>query len=120
AKRIADKGLALTIPLNKGEGKTLDYTVAGKAKSSTLSDGFVWEPGHIGAKAFSLKTGGTLEIPEAGDFGTKQSFSFGCWVKFPSGGQPGSIFARMDNTKNYRGWDLWYETGKLATRIINT
>lgn len=120
AKRIPSKGLALQIPLNKGEGKTIDYTLAGKAKSSTLKDGFAWEAGHITAKAFSLKPGSALEVPEAGDFDTKQAFSYGCWVKFPSRVQPGSVFARMDNTKDFRGWDLWYENGKLATHIINT
>ena len=26
----------------------------------------------------------------------------------------------MDNTNAYRGWDLWYENGRLATHIINT
>ncbi len=118
-KRIPSKGLALHIPLAKGEGRAIDYTLAGKAKSSTLKDGFVWAPGYIAAKAFSLKPGATLEIPEAGDFDAKQSFSYGCWVKFPKPEQPGSVFARMDNTKGYRGWDLWYENGKLATHIIN-
>jgi hypothetical protein len=120
ANRIPTKGLSLHIPLNKGAGKTLDYTLNSKAKSSTLNDGFAWEPGQFDAKVFSLKPGGTLEIPDAGDFDTKQAFSYGCWVKLPAGGQPGSVFARMDNTKGYRGWDLWYENGRLATHIINT
>lgn len=120
ANKIPTKGLALHIPLNKGEGKTLDYTLAGKSKSSTLNDGFAWEAGQIGEKAFSLKPGATLEIPDVGDFDSKQAFSYGCWVRFPNGGNPGSVFARMDNTKGYRGWDLWYENGKLATHIVST
>jgi cytochrome c553 len=118
--RVPTTGLALHVPLDKGEGKVLDYTLAGKAKSATLNDGFAWEPGHISAKAFSLKPGAALEIPEAGDFDTKQPFSFGTWVKIPAGSQPGSVFSRMDNTKDYRGWDLWYENGKLAAHVINT
>jgi Protein of unknown function (DUF1553)/Protein of unknown function (DUF1549)/Concanavalin A-like lectin/glucanases superfamily/Planctomycete cytochrome C len=120
AAKIPTNGLALHVPLTKGEGKALDYTLAGKEKSSTLKDGFAWQPGHIGAKAFSLKAGATLEIPEAGNFDTKQAFSFGCWVKFPSADQAGAIFSRMDNANNYRGWDLWYENGKVGTHIVNT
>jgi mono/diheme cytochrome c family protein len=120
AAKVPSKGLTLHVPLTKGEGRALDYTLAGKEKSSTLKDGFAWQPGHIGAKAFSLKAGATLEVAEAGDFDTKQAFSYGCWVKFPSADQAGAIFSRMDNANNYRGWDLWYENGKVGTHIVNT
>ena len=111
-------GLALHAPLTKGEGKVLDLTVAGKPKAVTLNDGFAWEAGHTSAKAFSLKPGATLEIPEAGDFDTKQGFSYGAWVKFPTRGQTGAVFARMDNTKDYSGWDLWFENGRVGAHII--
>jgi hypothetical protein len=119
AGRIPANGLNLHAALTKGAGQTIDYTVAGKSGSVTLKDGFAWAAGHTAAKAFNLKEGGTVEIPEAGDFDTKQSFSFGAWVKAPSRSQTGAIFSRMDNTKDYRGWDLWYEGGKLGTHIIH-
>jgi hypothetical protein len=119
AKMVPTNGLVLHAPLTKGEGKAIDLTVAGKPRSVTLESGFAWEPGHTAAKAFSLKEGKTIELPEVGDFDAKQGFSFGAWVKFPARGQTGSVFARMDNTNNYRGWDLWYENGKLASHIIH-
>jgi Protein of unknown function (DUF1553)/Protein of unknown function (DUF1549)/Concanavalin A-like lectin/glucanases superfamily/Planctomycete cytochrome C len=120
AAKIPTAGLTLHIPLTKGEGKAIDFNVAGKARSVTLDTGFAWEAGHNAAKAFSLKDGKTLEVAEVGDFDSKQAFSYGAWVKFPARGQTGSVFARMDNTKDYRGWDIWFENGKLATHIINT
>lgn len=119
SSRVPNNGLVLHAPLTKGEGKAIDVIVAGKPRQVSLNDGFAWEAGHTGAKAFSLKTGGTLEVPEAGDFDTKQQFSYGAWVKFPARGQNGAIFSRMDNTQDYRGWDLWYEGGKIGTHIVH-
>jgi cytochrome c553 len=111
-------GLTFHAPLSKGEGKVLDLTVAGKPRAVTLNDGFAWEAGHTSAKAFSLKPGATLEVPEAGDF-DKQGFSYGAWVKFPTRGQTGSVFARMDDTKDHRGWDLWFENGRVGAHIVD-
>jgi hypothetical protein len=120
AAKVPTNGLALHAALTKGEGKALDLTVAGKPRTVTLDTGFAWEAGHTGTKAFSLKDGKTLELPDVGDFDTKQGFSFGAWVKFPARGQAGAIFSRMDNTKDYRGWDLWYENGKVGSHIVST
>jgi hypothetical protein len=119
AGKVPTAGLVLHAPFTKGEGKTIDLTVAGKPRTVTLDTGFAWEAGHAGAKAFSLKDGKSIELPDVGDFDAKQGFSFGAWVRFPARGQTGSVFARMDNTNNYRGWDLWYENGKLASHIVH-
>ena len=119
AGKVPTQGLVLNAPLTKGEGLTLDFIVAGKPKAITLKDGFIWDKGHTAAKAFSLKDGETVQVPEAGDFDTKQSFSFGTWAKFPTRGQTGAVFSRMDNGNDYRGWDLWFENGKLGTHIVH-
>jgi hypothetical protein len=119
ASKVPTNGLVLHAPLSRSEGKVIELTAAGKAKDITLDSGFAWEPGHNGSKAFSLKNGKTLEVPEAGDFDKRQGFSFGAWVKFPGRGEVGAIFSRMDNTKDYRGWDLWYENGKVGSHIIS-
>ncbi len=117
--KIPTNGLTLHIPLSKGDGRVLDFIANGKPKSATLADGFAWEPGNGVGKAFSIKPGATLEVPDAGDFDTKQSFSYGAWVKIPNAAQTGSIFSRMDNAKAYRGWDLWYENGKIAAHLVD-
>jgi Protein of unknown function (DUF1553)/Protein of unknown function (DUF1549)/Concanavalin A-like lectin/glucanases superfamily/Planctomycete cytochrome C len=119
AAKVPTNGLVLQAALTKGEGKALDFLVAGKPRSATLDTGFAWEPGHTGSKAFSLKEGKALEIADVGDFDNKQAFSFGAWVKFPARGQTGAVFSRLDNTKDYRGWDLWFENGKIGTHIVS-
>src|SRR5262249_1544697 len=68
---------------------------------------------------FRPQPGGAVEVPEAGDFEKDEGFSFGAWVKFPRLNQVGAVFARMDNPHGYRGWDLWFENGRLATHILH-
>jgi Protein of unknown function (DUF1553)/Protein of unknown function (DUF1549)/Concanavalin A-like lectin/glucanases superfamily/Planctomycete cytochrome C len=119
AKIPTDK-LHLHVPLNKGDGKVFDATIDGKPKSVTLDSGYAWEDGNTGGKVFSIKPGKTIELPEAGDFDTKQAFSAGAWVKFPSRAQTGGIIARMDTAENgHRGWDVWYEGGKIGFHLIH-
>jgi hypothetical protein len=60
-----------------------------------------------------------FEAADSGDFEKDQAFSFGAWVKLPKPGMTGSAIARMDNTHNYRGWDLWLEGNRVATHIIH-
>lgn len=120
ASRIPANGLTFHATLAKGEGKSIDYVVSGTAKSATLNDGFAWEAGNLSSKAFSLKPGATLSVPEVGKFQTNQKFGMGAWVKFPTRGQTGAVFSRMDSGKAYRGWDLWFENGKIGTHIVDS
>ena len=60
-----------------------------------------------------------LELAESGDFEKDQSFSVGAWVKFPKEGATGAVVARMDDTKDHRGWDLWAEGNRVGTHIIH-
>jgi hypothetical protein len=61
----------------------------------------------------------TLQISGAGDFEKNQGFSIGTWVKLPKRGMTGALAARMDNTNNYRGWDLWLENDRVGMHIVN-
>jgi hypothetical protein len=119
ANRIPSKGLVFHAPLTKGEGNEVDLIVAGKPRQVKLEKGFAWEAGTLSPKAFSLKEGGTLEVPDAGDFDKSQAFSVSAWIKLPNRNQGGAIIARMDNTNKHRGWDLWLEGGRIGTHIIN-
>src|SRR5262249_5118819 len=46
-------------------------------------------------------------------------FSYGAWVKLPRGGLTGAIFSRMDESNDFRGWDLWIEGNLPGTHIIH-
>ena len=61
----------------------------------------------------------TLEVASAGDFEKDQAFSYGLWVKPATANMNGPLLARMDDGKDYTGWDLWTEGGRVATHIIH-
>jgi hypothetical protein len=112
-------GLRAHAPLVEGAGTTVTFTIDGKSRSVPQPPGASWDSGHISPKAFRMQNGATLEVPDIGDFDTAQGFSYGAWVKPPPNAPYGAIFARMDNAKQYRGWDLWMQAGKVGTHIVN-
>ncbi len=72
-----------------------------------------------GAKAAYLNQGAVLEVADAGDFDTKQAFSYAAWVKLPANDGSGSILARMNEDDNYRGFDMWVEGRHVGGHIIS-
>jgi len=111
--------LLLEAPLNEGDGRSLHLALAGEPREVSLATGFGWADGRNGKKVFSLETGETLELPEAGDFEGDQGFTCSAWVKLPRDNLGGAIVARMDNPNAHRGWDFWVEGNKIGTHIIN-
>jgi hypothetical protein len=101
-------------------GQTIHLTVDSKPRSVTLGSGYAWSKGKIAPQAFTVKAAGdAIQVADAGDFEKDQGFSAGAWIKLARNNQTGAVVARMDNTNNYRGWDLWIENNRLAMHIIN-
>jgi hypothetical protein len=119
AALVPGEGLRVHAALAEGDGKTLHVAIDGKERAVTLPGGVAWEAGHVGAKAFKGRPGGTLELADAGDFDKNQAFSYGAWVKFPKQGVYGAVLARMDDQHDFRGWDLWAENGRVGGHIIH-
>jgi hypothetical protein len=113
------EGLRFHAALNEGNGGTIHLTVDGKPRTAALASGAAWDAGHVADKAFKVQSGGTLEATDAGDFDSKQGFSYGAWVKFTKRAPNGAIFARMDDQHDFRGWDLWVQNGQVGAHIIN-
>jgi hypothetical protein len=113
------QGLRAHVPLVEGEGKAVSLTLDNKPRSVPLPPGTAWDVGLLAARALKPQNGVTLEVADIGDFDTPQPFSFGAWVKVPSNAPFGAVFARMDNTKLYRGWDLYVEGGKVGAHLVN-
>jgi hypothetical protein len=116
---IPTDGLIFHAPLSEGQGKEVEVSVAGKSVKLTAEGNVGWPEGHVAARAFQRMAGGTVVVPDAGDFEKDQKFTASAWVRTPKADQGGAVFARMDNTNGYRGWDLWMEGGKIGTHIIN-
>jgi hypothetical protein len=98
----------------------------GKTASVALpNDSFFHAPlaegeaeGRTAPKAFVRKNNATQVFPESGDFENDRPFTVALWVKpVPNAG--GALVARMDEGKEYRGWDVWMEGGKVASHLIH-
>ena len=119
-KNLPTKGLTLQAPFNEGKGNTVEVTVAGKPRKIEAT-GTTWvaEKGKS-QKELSFKTPGGISITDAGDFERDQKFSFGAWVYVPKGLPNGAILAKMEPAPAHRGWDLWFENGRVGTHIVST
>jgi hypothetical protein len=74
-----------------------------------------FEKGRLGA-AVATNGDSYLEFENAGDFERDQPFSFAAWIYPQSGGAP---FGRMKVSENYRGWDLFMDSGRPMVHLIS-
>jgi mono/diheme cytochrome c family protein len=116
---IPTDGLKVAAALNEGAGKTLNFTIDGKARPVTLGKDAAWDAGQLDAKAFRSSAGEVVSLSDAGDFDHGQSFSYGAWVKLPRAGLTGAIFSRMDEGNDFRGWDFWIQNNLPGAHIIS-
>jgi hypothetical protein len=126
AKTYYDKlpkdGLEFRAALNK-RGKTneapfTEIMVRGETRKLTLATNTPWQDGVLAAKAYTTSDKDTPKVDDVGDFDKDQPFSFCAWV-YLTKDREGAIVARMDDKKDYRGWDLWLEGGKPGTTIVS-
>ena len=90
-----------------------------KALESTLPTEGLQLKARLDDRHVKSMSKSTLEVATAGDFDTNQPFSFGLWVKPEEANLTGALLARMNDGKDFQGWDLWVEGGKVATHIIH-
>jgi len=121
ARSIPKDGMSLHAPMTEGQGQAVSVDVGGQTRLITAAKEIAWEPGHVGASSLKTRQDAGLTVPEAGNFGKDQAFSFGAWVKLPAPGITGSLFARMDDRegKGFRGWDCVIDGGRPGTHIIS-
>ncbi len=114
------EGLVFHAPLDDGTTDQVAVTIDGQVATTQASAALAAEPGHVASSAYRSAAGVTLEFPAVGDFDKDQGFSYGAWIKLSAADQSGAALARMDDQNGFRGWDLWIESGRPGTHIINT
>ena len=118
-KDVPAKGMVAHVPLNEGVGSEVIGT-CGATKKFKATGEVSWKPdGKIGP-APVMKTNGTFEIGDVGNFEKDQAFSYGAWVRAGKVGMSGGILARMDEKGGYRGWDLYQNDRTYSVHIVNT
>jgi hypothetical protein len=115
---LSADGLVVHAPLNEGSGNEATNACGSNVKFKATGD-VTWVPdGKIGP-APVMKSGGTFDLGELGDWEKDQKFSYGAWVKAARNGVSGGIIARMDEGAGYRGWDLWQNDRGFAVHLVD-
>lgn len=98
------------------ENKTEDMTnskrlfaLHGQAKQTQI--------GKLGG-GFKIEKNGFLESKDVGKLEHNQAFSWSFWIKTPKK-LTGAILSKMDESKKHRGYDIWFEDGKIGMHLVN-
>lgn len=118
-KAIPTAGLHFQALLAEGVGNSITALVNGQLRQVTSGKNLAWEAGQLADKALKARADMELSFDDAGDFDTKQAFSYGAWVNPQRTTGIAAIMSRMDEANNYRGWDLWIEEGRVGTHIVS-
>ena len=118
AAQIPTSDLELFAALNDG-GKTVHYELRGEQLKAKLPATVEWRPGRVSENAAYLNQGAVLTEKMAGDFDAKDSFSYAAWVKLPANDGSGAILSRMDDRRDFRGWDLWVEGRRIGSHLVD-
>jgi hypothetical protein len=113
------EGLQLAVPLDQASDE-IAFDFKGKSETATKNDKLEWQDGIEGEQAALLNGLAIFEHKEAGNFENNEKFSFAAWVKLPANDTSGAVFARMDDSKYYRGWDLWVENRRIGSHLIHS
>jgi mono/diheme cytochrome c family protein len=106
------------IPLVSSDPRWLDYVHESQYQRIALASDATLSEGHIASKAWQVNNVFPT-IASVGDFERDQSFTVSLWVRPSSGNQGGALIARMDESNDFRGWDVWMENGAVGMHLIN-
>jgi len=122
--------LLVHVPLNAGSDAEVkmhvrptsddgdDMSLETRPVSATGSVGWIGD-GKLGP-APVIAAGSTFDLGDVGDFEQDQAFSVSCWIKPKDKSTAAAIVARMDESAEHRGWDLWQNGGGFSMHIIDT
>jgi hypothetical protein len=115
---VPSDGLVAHLPLAEGGGEFLNVFAGGRSQRVPVPAGAKWDAGYVSSQAWVNSTESTPALPHVGDFERDAPFSFGAWIRVPRGAG-GSVFARMDEGNEHRGWDLWLQGDRVAVHLVH-
>ncbi|MFO0802436.1 MAG: DUF1553 domain-containing protein [Gemmataceae bacterium] len=118
---VSNAGLVFHAPLAEGKGDNTTFQVNGKDRVAKFKNGYDWSAeSRSKTKAFTIRTGDTIELKDVGDFDRTQPFAVSTWVQLTKAGANGAIIGRMDEAAAHRGWDLWVQNDRIGMHVINS
>ena len=85
------------------------FALHGQAKQTQI--------GKLGG-GFKIEKNGFLESKDVGKLEHNQAFSWSVWIKTPKK-LTGAILSKMDESQKHRGYDIWFEGGKIGMHLVN-
>ncbi len=118
AKDVPVKNLLVHLPLNEGQSNVVQG-LAGKPSTFTATGNLEWKEGGRYGAAPKLKKDANFNLGDLANFDRTNKFSYGCWVRISAPGPFGTLIARMDQGKDFRGWDLAQTDKKFSVHIVS-
>ena len=114
--RLARAGAAVRFALDENQGAEVRCSVDAERKGKIVGT-VSWKPGKVGsALEFDGRT--HVEAGEAVAFETGDKVSFGAWI-LPRETGAMAVLSKIDDQAAYRGFDLIFESGKLAVHLVH-
>jgi hypothetical protein len=104
--------------LSEGSGNEIRVELAATNQTVTVGMNTNWQAGTVAEKAYTTGTRDAPSVAGAGDFERTNAFSYSVWTRV-RGGKTGSLFSRMDDDTQQRGWDLYLQNGQPAFHLIH-
>lgn len=112
--REIDSTLALHLPLAESEGP-LHGSVDGEAREWSAAPDRI--EGPLGMAP--VVSGTPIDLGDIGSFARGDQVTYGGFIRV-EGKPTGSVIARMDPAKSYRGWDLYLQEGRPGAHVIDS
>ena len=114
------EGLVAHYPIDETEGKETANAVRGQPGGVYAGPGEPeWVPGVMGHAVRLNGEGGHFTCGEAFHPERTDSFSYGCWFLSEDDERYGALLAKRDDINGGRGFDLWFEVGRIGTHLIH-
>ena len=124
---VSAAGLAVRFKFDEQKGATFANSAPQPSFSQVTATGAppAWGEDTWFWPSCRMDTSTHMELPSIGDREWDQAFSIGTWLmprlETAASYSPkiGAIFARVDPAEGGRGWELIYDNGKLAFRLVH-
>ncbi len=113
AEEAVDPTLIIHAPLNEAAGKAV-ATVDGAAIEIAVEPERI--DGPFGKAA--VVSNADMEFGDIGNFSRQDQVSYGGYV-WCEGAPTGAVVGKMDPSKAFRGWDIYFMDGRIGSHVID-
>jgi hypothetical protein len=113
---VVTTGLVGHYPLDEKAGEQVKDAV-GKQPAGFLREKTAWADGKFGS-ALRFDGSSYVDLGPVFGFDRTDKFSYGAWVQ-PTSNDVMTVLSRMEDSNNYRGWDIFLIEGKVYVHMIH-